>query len=508
MLRASRGMTLLVLVTAVAVGCGLYLLVARQAGFPLDDAWIHQTYARNLARDGRWAFVPGVASAGSTAPLWTLLLAVGYALGVPYLAWTWLLGALCLIWLAWMTLRLWQLLWPQQAAWGWAAGLTVALLWPLLWAALSGMETLLFTALVLTLLVVCLAGGATSSRRVALLGLVAGLLIATRPDGVWPALLVGLAVLLQPGPARLRLRHVGVLGATAVLVLLPYFAFNWRVSGRLWPNTLYAKQVEYAVLLARPWLLRLINLLWFSLGGPPQGWRGISGAQLILLPGVLAAAWQAVRLDWQGRRLWRLLPLVWALGHVALFAWRLPVTYQHGRYLLPVLPVWVAYGLAGWQMLLAGDGRGHPQARWIARRVVALTLVVLLVTFVGLGARAYAIDVAFVEGEMVTAARWVAANTATDAVIAAHDVGALGYFAPRRLVDLGGLTDPELLPDETAVAWAIGAADYLVTAPGWPYTAAVLAANAELVFATDFAWTRAQGSNNVQVFRLPARPLE
>ena len=40
-------------------------------GFPLDDAWIHQTYARNLARSGQLAFVHGVPSAGSTAPLWS-----------------------------------------------------------------------------------------------------------------------------------------------------------------------------------------------------------------------------------------------------------------------------------------------------------------------------------------------------------------------------------------------------------------------------------------------------
>ena len=58
---------------------GLYVFLASRTqavGFPLDDAWIHQTYARNLAELGEWSFVPGVISAGSTSPLWTFLLAL------------------------------------------------------------------------------------------------------------------------------------------------------------------------------------------------------------------------------------------------------------------------------------------------------------------------------------------------------------------------------------------------------------------------------------------------
>jgi hypothetical protein len=52
-------------------------------GFPLDDGWIHQTYARNLAEYGQWAYLPGTISGGSTSPLWTLLLSGfrGYHLG-------------------------------------------------------------------------------------------------------------------------------------------------------------------------------------------------------------------------------------------------------------------------------------------------------------------------------------------------------------------------------------------------------------------------------------------
>ena len=65
-------------------------------GFPLDDSWIHLTYARNLAQYGEWAFQPGKPSAGSTAPLWTFLLAIGFLLKLGPYIWTYLLGGLAL----------------------------------------------------------------------------------------------------------------------------------------------------------------------------------------------------------------------------------------------------------------------------------------------------------------------------------------------------------------------------------------------------------------------------
>src|SRR6266540_6836718 len=65
-------------------------------GFPLDDAWIHLTYARNFAEHGEWAFRLGERSAGSTAPLWTFLLGIGFFLKLAPYIWTYFLGWLVL----------------------------------------------------------------------------------------------------------------------------------------------------------------------------------------------------------------------------------------------------------------------------------------------------------------------------------------------------------------------------------------------------------------------------
>ncbi|NTV00188.1 MAG: PEGA domain-containing protein [Methanoregulaceae archaeon] len=59
---------LFILLSVICLTCGGYLLASQFSagpGFPLDDAWIHQTYARNLVKIGQWAFIPGIPSAGS-----------------------------------------------------------------------------------------------------------------------------------------------------------------------------------------------------------------------------------------------------------------------------------------------------------------------------------------------------------------------------------------------------------------------------------------------------------
>ncbi|MCI0555635.1 MAG: hypothetical protein L0287_32215, partial [Anaerolineae bacterium] len=85
---------LIIAIIALAA-VGFYLLVSVsifRVGFPLDDSWIHLTYARNLAEHGEWAFRLGERSAGSTAPLWTVLLSIGFLLGLAPYIWTYFLG--------------------------------------------------------------------------------------------------------------------------------------------------------------------------------------------------------------------------------------------------------------------------------------------------------------------------------------------------------------------------------------------------------------------------------
>jgi hypothetical protein len=129
-----------------AVSLGSYLFASEwiyRLGFPLDDAWIHQTYARNLALFGDWAFLPDQPSAGSNAPGWSSLLAMGHWLKLGPYFWTYFIGWLILWGLGIMASISFELLLPHRAGMGIIAGVLVLFEWHMTWAAGSGMETIL-----------------------------------------------------------------------------------------------------------------------------------------------------------------------------------------------------------------------------------------------------------------------------------------------------------------------------------------------------------------------------
>ena len=161
--------------------------------------------------------------------------------------------------------------------------------------------------------------------------------------------------------------------------------------------------------------------------------------------------------------------LFW-LGNTVLFAWRLPVTYQHARYLIPSMAAYFLLGFSGMVELLKMFIENKQIRLFRFGWKLALTLTLLLFYFIG--AISFTNDVGIINTEMVAAAKWVSQNTEPNAIVAAHDIGALGYYGDRRLVDLAGLISPDVVPfirDEEQLANYLDkkGAGYLVTFPGW-----------------------------------------
>jgi hypothetical protein len=217
---------------------------------------------------------------------------------------------------------------------------------------------------------------------------------------------------------------------------------------------------------------------------------------VFLLPGVVLTVISALR-----RRAWGVvLAAVWLVGFLALYASLLPVTYQHGRYVMPAMPIFFMLGLAG---LLEYITRAQT---WFLPNFWKLGMGVVLVVFWGVGAFTYAQDVAVIESEMVTTAKWVSVNVPPGELIAAHDIGALGYFGKHDLVDLAGLISPEVIPflrdeDRLATYMTGRGVRYLVAFPDWYPT---LTLHLLPVFTTDAPYAPAQGGTNMTVYRWPA----
>ncbi len=482
-----------VLAGVVAAG----FLAVGAATFPMDDAWIHAVYARNLAEHHRLTFnlTPPDPGLGTTSILWPLLLAglhplVGVVaaarlLGVgSYLA----IAVLATLVAGWMTAA-------DDRRGARLAGVLVILSGNLVWFSLSGMETSLWVALGLGALV------AYQRRRWVGLGLLLGLLMLTRIEGVVLLFAIGLVELR----AERRLpRGLVLSGLLAGLLLAPWLDYVHARTGHYLPTSYSGKkhaQVRGAVQTVNEVLgqargsieleeakLPAWTALIYPLGVASYGLAFVAGGAYlpgprVPIPGELGAVlgglsltallalglfgwvwWPALRRaarlarrpDWAAPTHRALLALaLWFLLHNLAYWLKLPTPGTASRYQ-------VVNHLAWW--LLLGVGLSH--LRLPARRWAAPAVALLAVINTGFWWTVYASDVRHMRDVRLASARYISANLPPDAIVAAHDIGALGWAMNRPCVDLGGLIDPAWLAAAKAGRQAeflreVGA-DYLV----------------------------------------------
>jgi len=473
-----------IILTALTAALGFFAASYRMysLGFPLDDAWIHQTYARNLAELGEWSFIPGQRSAGSTSPLWTFVVSLGYLFKSPPILWSNLVGVLCLA----GTAILGESIIHRELPISYRIplfGFFLTLEWHLIWAAVSGMETALYV-LIITLFFALLERQTISPF---VLGSLIGLTVWIRPDGITllgPGLLVA-AVSSNNLWGKIK-RIGGILLGTAFL-FLPYLVFNNYMAGSWWPNTFYAKQAEYAVQTQIPFLQRLFSLISLPL----------IGAGITVFPGFL---WQTLKAA--KNKNWVLISaFLWWLGYNIVYAIRLPVTYQHGRYLIPSMAIFFIIAASGSNDLL-NRLLDWGKTGMLLRKTWFLIIMATTLAFYAVGAHAYAVDVAIIQTEMVETAQWIEKNSPPSAIVAAHDIGALGYFGERKIIDLAGLVSPEVIPfirDETLLGEYMDkvGAYYLMTFPQW-YPQ--LTAGLPVAYSSNGMFSKSAGGENMKVY--------
>ena len=436
-----------------------YRFTGGQGGVPLDDAWIHFQFARNLARGNGFSFNAGHLTAGSTAPLWTLLLAGAMSVGGEFPVAGQLLSSASFLAALAATYALGKRLTGTRWT-AWLAGVVVATNGRMVWAGLSALEPPLFATLSLLAINAHLSDRFARRHRLRTAAIF-GLAALSRPEGylLFALALADTALTLakrEDEPWRTRWRRLPLLPVLIfTAVVLPYLIFSLCASGHLLPNTYHAKAVVHV----RPDFDFLsVTASYLILDNPVLLPFFIFGVGVLLRRAPLLSLWSIG------------LPLVYAFLHAAL--------YQHGRYLIPLIPCNAVIGVVGllamyrWALRKGWRLGGSP-----ARFAVLVNAMVIIGTAWRLPtmARLTAWNVDNINRMHVALGHWVKEHTPPNALLALNDIGAITYVSQRPVVDLAGLVTPEVVPllrapdREALLASFVAERDvqYVILFPNW-----------------------------------------
>jgi hypothetical protein len=408
---------------------------ARGPGYLLaDDAYILMRYGRNLADGYGLVWNPGEPPVeGFTSMLYVLILAGVAKVGLSQIVFAHWFGIACTAGTLLLTWRLAELVNPGHENENLLAVGLLAVTAPLIVWSAFGMDTPLFTLLVLGSALSYLRSG-QGAAPAALTGSLFALTALARPEG---AVLFGATVIYELARRRVESRRtfdrslLGLVGAFVILYI-PFFAWRWSYFGYPFPNTYYAK--TGAGLVQWQGGLRYVAANLEALLGGTAGvlilpillarWRGIRGAGCSYLALLLLTWWIVVAANggdhFGGARfLTPTLPFLFVLLASGLS--RLLNSLEMVPAFKPfLLAIFVAGALCRWQpWSLIQPPISVPQADPKTQEPLALWLT-------GFEMMGQALNRIGEPGDS----------------IAAVPVGAIGYLSGMKVIDMVGIVDP------------------------------------------------------------------
>jgi hypothetical protein len=329
-----------------------------------------------------------------------------------------------------------------------------------------------------------------------------GLGILTRPEFGIVAALVVLDSLVFGGASRVKKCAIDVV--VVALVVAPWLVYAEIHFGTIVPNTVTAKLSPHRLAALEGAMKYFASFYVFE---------ALGLFVLLAVRGrdvVTALGRRAVEAEWLVVMGWMIgLPLFYIVGGA-------PVA---GRYLVFGLPAYLLVGVKAWEVLL-----GAPRMARFARPGI-LALACMASAFdIGVQARYVWYVTAWPDGmdpKMVELGRWLRDHTAPGDVIATDQVGVVGFFSQRVVLDLAGLVSPEMQAPrrggETAMLQAVrrDAPEWLVLLDDKAHLAALVPdyASIELVATYDVQREGAAAAGTLLHYKLyrtgwskPVRP--
>ena len=438
----------------------------------IDDSYITFRYARNILDGQGFVYNPGQTVLGTTTPLYTFLMVIlgsltgGVDAPFPLLAMGFnaLADALTCI-------LLWRIGKKLKAE---LAGAAAAFVWAIapysVTFAIGGLETSLYVLLLTATFYAFL------SQRDTTAALFASLALVTRPDAAILVLPLVLHRLYFWIWKKENIRLISLF--TFILPSGLWYGFAWLNFGSPFPHSVTAKMVAYH-LSANAALIRLVQH--YATPFTAHDTLGALGVAvgLVLFPFLfLTGALQTFRTE-RRSLIYILYPwlylLAFALPNPLIFRW----------YLTPPLPSYYLFILIGFEHLLRSILKINP-ARPITlwQKTLLLAIVVLLPFAATLsewqirpdhGPKTPAPEMAWFKLELLyrQAAEIVTPDLEENDVLAAGDVGVLGYFTNATILDTVGLNSPvstqyyPLPPEQLVTNYAIPCDLILDQQPDW-----------------------------------------
>ena len=381
---------------------GLLFLLSNGAE-DLDDAAITYRYALNLAEARGFVYNEGERIQGTSTPLYALALAALHrlsSLDIPSLS-NFLNLVFSLLTLT-LTCRFAQDI-AGSGKTGCLAGLFLLALGPFVALSMAGMETPLYAFLTLA----CL--HRYWHRRYLALGILGGLLVVTRVDGMVLAGCLGLLMTWALALGRLHWQHWLRTLLPFALIAGAWHLFAWLYFGSLLPHAFLAKQ-EHGKAASELWPLT----------------HFFQWQYLFLLPTLLLAFFMRQQAP-------RELGLLLAFAALYLLAYLVADIDFYDWYLVPLMPIFaLLFALAAGML---GDS-----PRWQAALVGGFLLL-------GFGCSAYEVArtkayLCRFEVNRALAGDWLARHVSPDAWLEASAIGHVGWRYRGRILDAAHLVTP------------------------------------------------------------------